>query len=178
MLKNTSWRYGLLAHLFHWLMALLILALFAVGLSMGLPEKGSGLRALLKNGHISLGVLTLLLLVGRGVWRCVNPLPKQGLSPLNAKLAHWGHLLLYLLMAAVLLAGLGVVLTRPSATPLWWGFSLPGFGGAIHHRLEHLHRFFAWALVLTVAGHVAMSIVHRLKGDKLQRGMLRRSGHD
>ncbi|WP_406665960.1 cytochrome b [Gallaecimonas sp. GXIMD1310] len=177
MLKNTTERYGFPARALHWLMAVLIVLLFLVGLTMGLPEKGSWLRDTMKDGHVNIGVLTFVLLLVRAIWRQVNPIPVAGLTPLNAKLAHWGHVLLYILMGLLMLAGIGIVITRSGPTALWWGFSLPGFGGSLHRTLEEVHEVLAWSLITVSAGHVVMAVVHKLQGDLSQRGMLRRGGN-
>ncbi|WKE66097.1 cytochrome b [Gallaecimonas kandeliae] len=174
MLKNTPSQYGSLARALHWLMALLIIAMFALGFTMGIPEKGSALRALIQGSHINLGTLTFALLVLRVLWRSFNPVPVAGLSPLNARLAHWGHLLIYALLALQVLAGLAIVMTRTNPTPLWWGFELPGFGGSWHKALEEAHETLAWTLLAVLLGHVLMAVVHKLQGDASQRGMLGR----
>ncbi|MEQ1439190.1 cytochrome b [Fontimonas sp. SYSU GA230001] len=99
-------RYGAPAQLLHWLTALLVLGVFAVGFYMvGLNV--SPLRLRLFSYHKWIGVTVFALALLRLAWRLVAPPPA-----LPATMPAWerqaaaiGHRLLYLLVLAVPLSG-------------------------------------------------------------------------
>jgi cytochrome b561 len=103
-LANTDRHYGGLAIVLHWLIAVLITALLAVGIYMvGLPDAGfDRKKIILILAHKEIGVLVLMLAAIRLVWRQLNPLP-----PLAETVPEWQqvaaafvHLWLYGLMLA------------------------------------------------------------------------------
>jgi cytochrome b561 len=106
-LRNTPERYGLIARLFHGAMVLTIGANLALGLLFDdAVEMGEGRFAPL---HATLGILTLALLVGRVVWRFVDPPPPLTVgAPLERTVAHAGHIGLYALALVVTLSGWSV----------------------------------------------------------------------
>jgi cytochrome b561 len=164
-------RYGAVAMGLHWLLALLIVAAFSVGLYMaGLPF--SPMRLKLINWHKWAGITILTLSALRLLWRLSHPPP-----PLPARIveamagwqlvAHRGtHLLLYLLFFAVPLfgwaysSGLGIPV-------VWFGLvPLPDlvpvdkdFAEAV---LKPMHKGSAFALAAVVLLHAAAALKHHL----------------
>ncbi|MEY4390024.1 MAG: hypothetical protein RLZZ167_664, partial [Pseudomonadota bacterium] len=67
---NTSDSYGVISKNFHWIMTAVILFNFAIGLMLEDLEKGP-LRFFLFNIHKSLGILVIILIVPRLLWRLV-----------------------------------------------------------------------------------------------------------
>src|SRR5437868_853244 len=101
-IKNTVNRYGIIAILIHWLMALLIIALLAIGLYM--TRILVSLQKLKLYGwHKELGVLILMLLLLRIIWRLTNiaPLLPASLPPWQKLSAHAMHLAFYGLMVVL-----------------------------------------------------------------------------
>src|SRR5579862_1112029 len=90
-LKNSGTHYGLIAITLHWVMAILLIGLLALGLYMvGVPVSLEKLK--LYGWHKEYGILALLLVLIRLVWRFTNVTPRLSL-PLLEKLAartvHW-----------------------------------------------------------------------------------------
>lgn len=129
--RNTPERYGLVARLFHGAMVLTIGANLALGLLFDdAVETGEGRFAAL---HATLGILTLALLVGRVVWRFVDPPPPFTVgAPLERTVAHAGHLGLYALALVVTLTGWSVatdeVREHGGRIELVGGVALPPLG--------------------------------------------------
>ena len=103
-------RYSLVAMGLHWLMALVLIGLFGVGVYMvDLPVSPARLK--LYNWHKWAGVTVLALALVRLLWRLWKrppPLPQTMLLAMPAwqRLAHHGtHGLMYLLFFAVPLTG-------------------------------------------------------------------------
>lgn len=131
-LRNTADRYGLIARLFHGAMVLTIGANLALGLLTEEVETGEGRFAA---WHATLGILTLLLLVGRVVWRFVDPPPPLTVgAPLERTVAHAGHLGLYALALVVTMSGWYVasheVAEDGGRIELVGGVALPAIGPA------------------------------------------------
>ena len=100
----------------HWLIALLILALFPLGWVMG---DFTGLqKAQAYNLHKSLGATVLMLMALRLAWRGLHPAPElpSTMPSQEQMLAKLGHLALYALAIALPLTGWALISTseRPS----------------------------------------------------------------
>ncbi|HEX3994394.1 MAG TPA: cytochrome b/b6 domain-containing protein [Acetobacteraceae bacterium] len=76
-LSNTDQHYGAAAIALHWLMAIFIVSLVAMGIYMvRLPDVGFNIKKIiLILAHKEIGVLVLTLAGARLAWRLLNPLP-------------------------------------------------------------------------------------------------------
>src|SRR5690606_10085078 len=73
-LKNTNKSFGFVSKSFHWVMAIIVLALLSVGFLM--TAMGfSPLKLSVYTLHKSFGVLVLILVMGRAGWRLASPRP-------------------------------------------------------------------------------------------------------
>ena len=156
-------RYNSRAILLHWLIAAMILLLFAGGLTIDAFPKDW--KSAMINLH-ALGGLTLALLVlYRIFWRLTHAAPAlpASVSPLIARAAGLGHLALYLLMLAVPIIGV--------PTLLWRGRGLD-FGlfqiaspftrtPEIYKPLTEIHELGAFALVILALLHAAVGVWHQ-----------------
>lgn len=106
-LISNSTRYGAVAQSFHWLTVVFVGAAYLIG--EGGPESRvyADERATQLGWHETFGMLVLLILVLRLVWRLVEPAPQDPPMPgwmrILSKLVHW---LLYALLAAVPLSAI------------------------------------------------------------------------
>ena len=172
-------RWGVVSQLFHWISALLIVALGALGLYMtelDSPVERIRFYALHKSLGITLLALVLLRLLWRFVQRARAPAPIAGVSPWMRRAAGTGHTLLYAMMIAMPLTGW--LLNSASGYPLqWFGqFNLPAIAGkdhGLHELAEELHELGFWILVVLVAGHVLAALYHHVfLGDGTLHRML------
>ncbi|HUO53236.1 MAG TPA: cytochrome b [Rhodoblastus sp.] len=147
----------------HWLMALLILSLYAVGLSIDSFDKP--LRPPIVNLHAIFGLTVLALLVLRVAARSTSVAPPfpPSMGSLFQRAAVAGHGLLYLLMAAVPLVGVPTFLFR--GRPLDFGlFQIPSPLEAnrdLAHQFGEVHELLAHLLIATVAAHVLIALYHQ-----------------
>lgn len=159
-------RYSTPARLFHWGMALLILATIPAGLIMVQSGIGRSLQNALFLYHKNVGVMLLVLVVARLVWRGLNPAPKlpADLSPLQAKAAAATHGLLYTLMFIVPLAG--YVRVRAGGFPIE---SLDALGlptlvpksDALAALAKSVHYYAGIAIIAVLAVHIGAALYHR-----------------
>jgi cytochrome b561 len=179
--RNTAQRYGIAAIAFHWLGALLLFALLALGVWMvRQPDAGyDSVKIVLILAHKQMGMGAFLLATVRLAWRIGQPLPAltPGLPAWQQFVARLVHLCLYGLMFALPLTG-------------WWMSSAAGFpisllGGPVlpdlvpvsdplFREFALVHRWLAWALLAAVALHAGAALRHHfLRHDDTLERMLR-----
>lgn len=159
----------------HWLMALLIVAMLAVGLS--LPRLAPGpLANVLYEVHKSTGMLVLALALLRLAIRL-----RRGAPPLDPGLPRWqrlaagaSHAALYLLLIAMPLVGWAA--TSACCRPVAFLWTVPvtlpvPAGDAVAKPLFALHLALGLTLIAVVAVHVAAALHHHFvrRDDTLRR---------
>lgn len=104
--RNTVTSYGSVAKFLHWLMALLILGMLALGFIMSDLERTPE-KLKLYNIHKSLGMIILAVAGVRLLWKAMNiqPVLPASIPKFERFLAHAGHATLYVLMFAMPLSG-------------------------------------------------------------------------
>ena len=157
-------RYDNVAMALHWLMALGIIALWLAGHMVELLPKGP-VRTEVIGVHKSVGVIILVLAVGRLAWRFTHiqpPLPAS-MPPWERLLAHAGHLGLYLLMVAIPLDGIVMSQGGGHAVSVF-GLVLPTFvdkNDMVRSIFKEGHEVLGWILAVVLAGHVLAALRHR-----------------
>ncbi len=124
--KNTHSRYGSLSIALHWLMFLLMVAVYATIELRELFPKGSDPREAMKALHFMLGLSVLLFVILRIYAKVTSPTPMiiPGVSPSQDLAAKLGHLALYGLM--IIMPILGWLLLSAAAKPIpFFGLELP-----------------------------------------------------
>ena len=106
-IKNTTTQYGLIAIILHWIMAVILTGLFSVGLYMTTLDYYDPLYHTLPEWHKSFGLLTLLLLIVRYIWKLRNVKPDviNTLHRHEMLLASLTHNLFYLLILSIGISG-------------------------------------------------------------------------
>ena len=157
-------RYTRPAVLLHWLMALMILGSFSVGLYMAdLPVSPTRLK--LYNWHKWAGVTILALSALRLLWRLAHRPPADLPMPAwQAKAAHLTHGLFYALFFAVPLVGWAY--SSAAGFPVVWlgVLPLPDFvpvDKPLAEILKATHGNLAFALAGLVLLHVAGAVKHQ-----------------
>ena len=162
---NSSERYTGVAIALHWLLAVLIVGAFGVGLYMAdLPNSLAKLK--LYNWHKWVGVTILALSALRLVWRLTHRPPADVPAPRWQQLAaHATHHALYALFFLVPLAGWAY--SSAKGFPIvWFGvLPLPDFvpkDEALAELIKPWHESLAWLMALLVVLHVAAAIKHHV----------------
>ncbi|MEN9889576.1 MAG: hypothetical protein RL559_1613 [Pseudomonadota bacterium] len=159
----------------HWLMAVLILGLLALGIYMHeLPLSPQKLT--LYAWHKWVGVTVFLLVWLRLAWRVTHrppALPENMAAPMRLA-AHAGHAALYVLMIAIPLTG-WLMSSAKGFQTVWFGVlpipDLLGRDRELGDLLQQVHKLLNLLLMLTLAGHVLAALWHHvvLKDDTLRR---------
>jgi len=195
-MKNSATRYTKTAIVLHWLVAICIFAMFALGWFMAeLPKDApkqmaydlfdlgiyswqlsaeASPRTFYFNLHKSLGVTILALIALRIFWR-VTHRPPPLLSSYKAwetKLAHGTHHLLYLLMLAVPLSGLTMAIMSKYGVK-WFGIALiKGLdNNPLRETFEEVHELLGIVILVVLALHILGALKHKFidKDDTLKR---------
>ncbi|KAF0224437.1 MAG: cytochrome [Rhodospirillaceae bacterium] len=171
---NIPSRYDALAMSLHWIMALLIIGLWCLGLVLEDLPKGD-LRGQMFGLHKAFGTIVLILAATRLTWRLTHsapPLP-DGMPGLERLAAKAGHAALYLLMIALPLDGILMSQTggREVSVFGWVAPTLMGKNDFWHEVFEDGHGLLAWALAAILVGHVLAALRHHfvVKDDVLAR---------
>lgn len=162
-------RYTALAIALHWLLALVIVGMFAVGVYMAdLPFSPQRLK--LYNWHKWTGISFLALTVLRLLWRLTHRPPAlpeaitHAMPSWQMRAYHATHHLMYVLFFAVPL--LGWAYSSAAGFPIvWFGqIALPDLlpaDKALAEWIKPLHKFSALALMGLAALHVAAALKHQ-----------------
>lgn len=170
----ASERYSHTAIALHWLLALLIVGTFGVGLYMhDLPNSMSKLK--LFNYHKWAGTTILALSGLRLLWRLTHRPPADLPMPAwQAQAAHVTHGLLYLMFFVVPLVGWAY--SSAAGFPIvWFGvLPLPDFvpvDKELAAAIKPWHGRAAWLLALLVVAHIAAALKHHFidRDNLLQR---------
>ncbi|MEM7295288.1 MAG: cytochrome b/b6 domain-containing protein [Pseudomonadota bacterium] len=167
---NTTTHYGLIARSFHWLTALLILAIIPLGvIAHDMPIETSeqlALKAELFRWHKTLGVVVFFVALARIIWAIAQPrpyplYPERRLETLAAEVVHF---MLYGSLVIVPLTGWIHHAATMGFAPLYLpvGDTLPfvpkdegvaSFFGSLHLTFEKV-------LIASLALHVAGALKH------------------
>ena len=163
-IRNTSERWGSLSIALHWVTALLVLGLVAVGFVMEeLPN--TPMKREVYVLHKSFGLTVLFLTALRLGWRLVQPTPSlpAGTSALQRWAARAGHAGLYALLVAVPASGWAYNWASNFVTP-YFGWTLMAKAGAVDRELKALaqtvHEWGVYALLALLVAHAGAAFYH------------------
>jgi cytochrome b561 len=170
----SAQKYSPLAKLLHWAIALLILAQLVIGWTM--PEVHKGTLPVGEIGwHLTVGVVIILLVTLRVIWRLTHP-PRPAAEERGwlKRTAQVTHGLLYALMVIVPVFGWANANSRDWAVGLASWLELPRImpaGSKLGHALGDVHGNLAVLVAVLVGLHVAAAIYHHVvrRDDTLRR---------
>lgn len=174
MWRNTRSGWGIVSITLHWLSAVVIVGLFALGWWMtGLGYFDSWYN-LAPWWHRSIGMLLLFATLLRLGWRLVNPTPAGQGSRLEKLAAHLGHVLLYVLLLVVLVSGYLISTARGRGISVFDWFEVPALISRLPNQESiagEIHWYAAVALMVLAAGHLLAALKHHFidRHDTLTR---------
>jgi len=106
MWRNTDSTYGIITIALHWLVAIVVIGLFILGLWMVDLEYYDPWYRRAPELHKSTGALLFFIMLFRLIWNLLNkrPQPLPGNNPLEGKIARKVHFVLYILLFAVMIS--------------------------------------------------------------------------
>lgn len=178
MWRNSSEGYGLVAIILHWLMALVIIGMFALGLWMVSLDYYDDWYHRGPFIHKSIGILLALVLSLRLVWRLNNGTPAaiDSHSTLVKRFSTSAHWLLYILLFALVLSGYMISTALGKGISVFDWFEVPATIANIEGQADiaaELHEWFAWILIIIASIHALAALKHHfLDKDRTLKRML------
>lgn len=169
MIANTATRYGLVARLFHWTIAVLVLVDIALGLTGKFtPQSGDTVDflQLLYSSHKTIGITVLFLAVLRVIWAISQPRPvpihpERRFETFAAETVHW---VLYAAIFVLPLSGWVMHSAEVGFAPIWWPFGqnlpfIPKSEGIVVTAAT-VHWISGIVLAATIAAHISGALKH------------------
>lgn len=185
-MTKTPERYGTVVIVLHWVIALLVLFLIALGLYMDHAsiDDPTALHTL----HKSVGITTMVLIIVRIVWRLTRNLKAPAFPPSVPKVQRVaaGSVEGILYLFQILLPATGWLAMSSMAMPIvlfgwvsWPLIPLPESvmdDGDLPMFLLQLHQWFSWAFAGFIALHILAALYHAVvkRDGVVARMMLRR----
>ncbi|WP_306253680.1 cytochrome b [Parvularcula sp. IMCC14364] len=167
-MSTQSTQYTNVAITLHWVIAVLIIAQLIGGEIMGQLQPIS-FRFEIYQLHKSFGIIVLLLSLARLGWRLTHtppPLP-SGMEPWERLVSKTTHILFYVLMIGIPMAGWLMVSASPMNidTMIFKIIPWPHFPGipqteALEAFFKDVHNYMAIAAVVLIVLHVAAALKH------------------
>lgn len=155
-------KYNLISKLLHWGSALLIIAMFAVGLWMVDLSYYSDWYKVAPYWHKSIGLCLFAVTLFRLIWKKLTGAPKiEGAAweVVGAKIA---HRLIYIILFSIFISGYLISTADGRAIDVFNWFSVPGLGSFFENQ-EDLAGIVHYYLALTL---IALAIAHALAALK------------
>lgn len=172
---NTESRYGWLSIGLHWLMLLLLAAVYACMELRDIFPKGSDLREGLKTWHFMLGLSVLVLVSVRAVARVMGttPIHRPALPAWQHTLAKLMHYALYALMFGMPILG-WVILSADGRPIPFFGLYAPPLVGeseTVADWAEEIHEIVGTAGYVLIGLHAAAALFHHyvIRDDSMRR---------
>lgn len=172
--KNSQTSYGFVSKNFHWIMAIIIVFNFILGLFLEDLEKGP-IRFLLFNIHKSTGVLVIFLIILRFFWRLINTVPAHlSQNKFLNKISILAHYSFYIILLIVPLSGWTYSSAKGGIVSVFGIFTVP----ALVEKNENIakiafsiHQISVYTFITILALHILASIYHHyfLKDKTLKR---------
>lgn len=162
-LLNSTDSYGLVSRLLHWGMAVAIIAMFALGLWMVGLDYYSPYYKSAPDLHRGVGIILLILLLGRFAWRLANPDPDRSalarIERRGAELAHWGF---YPLLLALMASGYLISTADGRSVDVFGLFDVPALlkQPGLERIAGSVHEILAYVTMALAALHAFAAIKH------------------
>jgi cytochrome b561 len=164
-LRNSTAGYGTVARAFHWVtVALVLLAWMLPHIRRTLSDLG--LHGVWLPIHMWSGLLILLLLVGRLVWRFGDSPPGPVVTPLGIwgdRAALAGHVVLYFLLLAIPATGILLQFVRGGDLPIFGVFTIASpwiENRNVARTVRSVHDILANTILIVAALHAGAALVH------------------
>lgn len=175
--RNTLQTYGWVSILLHWIMAIALLGMYAVGTYMVELDYYDSLYHTLPNLHKSVGILLGLLLLVRLAWLYSqpHPSPANSIAPaITHVMATWGHATLYVLIVALVITGYLIATAKGHGISVFGWFEVPAllpYSDTQADWAGDIHEFFANLFVFAVGVHALAAFIHHFywKDQTLKR---------
>ena len=165
--QDAVLRYSNATVAFHWITAALVVVQAILGFRFGMSEPGPA-RDEVFLWHKTVGVVILLIVLARLIYRVKNPPPPfpPELPAWERHAAVWNHRAFYALLIAMPIVGFIAVSghAQGGLTPLVGGIQIPTIPGISRQTGElagEVHELSAFLLIALILLHVAAALKHQ-----------------
>lgn len=171
------------AQFLHWVMAIIFIAAWLIGFYSGnflSYDIDGSFKGAVITLHKNIAVLIIFLVVVRIFWRYTHPAPDlpASMSASMQKLAHLGHLMLYLMLVALPISGALFSWSAGHPVPIVYLTEFPRLvqeNPDIVAIVRPLHVYLSWFAGLLIAGHILVALKHHfVDKDHVLKSMLGR----
>lgn len=181
--KNSEGRFGMLSISIHWLVALAVYGMFALGLWMVTLGYYDTWYHKAPELHKSIGIVLFAVMVIRVIWRFVSPPPKP-LSSYSTAVRHGAitaHVLLYALLFSILISGYLISTAEGKPISLFGILPVPAVVAGLGEQADlagEIHLWLAWSVVVLSVLHGLAALKHHFidRDMTLNRMLGRRTG--
>lgn len=176
VIRNHTHGYGWPSRVLHWVMTLLIVFLFGLGLWMVELNYFHAWYQKAPLIHNGVGLIVALLLITRYLWRYLNVRPVILGSRFSKGVAHLTHSALYLLMFIAVISGYLINTADGSEFSFFGWFDIPALykEKGLEQWSGVIHQYAAYGLVILAGIHAIAALKHHwIDGDQTLRRMLR-----
>lgn len=167
---NNHIRFGAVAIALHWLVALAVFGLFAVGWWMTGLDYYSAWYQAAPWWHKSVGLTLALIVLLRIIWRFVNPppAPLETHTPAETRIAKVVHLLLYFLLVVTFISGYLISTADGRPIEVFGWFTVPATLTSVPNQ-EDIAGWIHWIVACTLMGLVGLHAMAALKHHFIDR---------
>ena len=168
-IKNTEYRYGSMAMLLHWLLAIVIVVLFASGLWMLSLDYYDPWYTSVPFYHKAVGMLVVGLMLWRLLWRLFNISPSlDDIAPWEKRIALLVHWSFYLLILLIGFTGYVISTGDGQSVDVFGLISVPPMSfSPISAKLSgDLHEYLAYVLMGFALLHTLAALKHHFIDKK------------
>lgn len=164
-ITNTKNGYGLVTIVLHWLMALLIIGLFILGVYMVELDYYDKWYNAAPWWHKAVGMVVFFLLVFRLIWVFFNahPLPLSSYQRWEIMAAKITHIGFYLLLLVVCVSGYFITTAKGKSIDLFGWFDIPALttiNGETAEVTGEIHEIAAYIMAVLFVLHVGATFKH------------------
>jgi len=165
MWRNTDSTYGMIAIVLHWVVAIIVISQFILGLWMVDLDYYDAWYRRAPELHKSIGVTLFLIMVFRLIWRWVNKKPQtiSGKPWLEKRIVRIVHSILYFLIFFVMLSGYLISTADGRPIEVFGMVNIPATLTGIEKQEDiagNVHLILAIALVSLSSFHAMAALKH------------------
>lgn len=163
MFKNSPRSYGLISIVFHWLSALTVIALFALGWWMVDLTYYSEWYRTAPHYHKSAGLLLAAVTLARLIWKWRQPRPEGLGKPFEKRAAHVAHSVLYVLLFSLFVSGYLISTADGRGIEVFNWFTVPSSGEWVENQEDiagSIHEWLAYGIIGLAVIHALAALKH------------------
>jgi cytochrome b561 len=176
-MRNNGDNWDLPTIILHWLSAIIVFGLFALGWWMVDLTYYSDWYKTAPDIHKSIGILLGLVTLFRLYWRATHKRPAVLGNRAERRLSALAHKLIYLLLISLFISGYLISTADGRGIDVFNWFTVPGFGSLIENQEDlagEIHEWLAYSLIGLALLHAIAALKHHLiNKDKTLTRMLK-----